>query len=129
LRCAPISRPPISTASSTGPSWWLKSPDRDREIEALQMRRGRLSGCSACVGHVEGPKKFLSIHQSPYHGLNFCQGTVAEMLHDPGREIYDVIRYFGARNKIVNVHFRNIRGHSHDFVEVFPDEGAVDLVK
>jgi len=27
-----------------------------------------------------------------YHGLNFCQGTVAEMLDDPAREIFDVIR-------------------------------------
>ena len=51
------------------------------------------------------------------------------MLADPGKEIYDVIRYFGSRKKIFNVHFRNIRGHRDDFVEVFPDEGDVDFVK
>jgi mannonate dehydratase len=40
-----------------------------------------------------------------------------------------VIRYFGTRQKIFNVHFRNIRGHRNDFVEVYPDEGDVDFVK
>ena len=51
------------------------------------------------------------------------------MLANPGTEIFDVIRYFGSRKKIFNVHFRNIRGRRDDFVEVFPDEGDVDFVK
>ena len=50
------------------------------------------------------------------------------MLDDPGEEICDVIRYFGERKKIFNVHFRNIRGRKLDFMEVFPDEGSVDMV-
>ncbi len=86
-------------------------------------------GVDRVLGTVDGLKKFIGIHESPYHGLNFCQGTVSEMLREPGKEIYDVIRYFGTRNKIFNVHFRNIRGHRDDFIEVFPDEGDVDFVK
>jgi mannonate dehydratase len=86
-------------------------------------------GVDRVLGTVDGLKKFVSIHESPYHGLNFCQGTVSEMLADPGREIYDVIRYFGTRNKIFNVHFRNIRGRRDDFLEVYPDEGDIDFVK
>ena len=57
---------------------------------------------------------------SPYHGLNFCQGTVAEMLDGPAREIFKVIRWFGERGKIFNVHFRNIKGRKLDFIEAFP---------
>jgi mannonate dehydratase len=86
-------------------------------------------GVQRVLGTVDGLKKFIGIKANPYHGLNFCQGTVSEMLNDPGKEIYDVIRYFGSRGKIFNVHFRNIRGHRDDFVEVFPDEGDVSFVK
>jgi mannonate dehydratase len=86
-------------------------------------------GVNRVLGTVDGLKKFIAIRESPYHGLNFCQGTVSEMLADPGKEIFDVIRYFGTRDKIFNVHFRNIRGHRNDFIEVFPDEGDVDFVK
>jgi mannonate dehydratase len=86
-------------------------------------------GVDRVLGTVDGLKKFVKIQESPYHGLNFCQGTVSEMLADPGTEIFDVIRYFGMRDKIFNVHFRNIRGHRNDFMEVYPDEGDVDFVK
>jgi mannonate dehydratase len=86
-------------------------------------------GVDRVLGTVDGLKKFVSIQENPYHGLNFCQGTVSEMLADPGKEIFDVIRYFGARNKIFNVHFRNIRGHRNEFAEVYPDEGDIDFVR
>ena len=78
-------------------------------------------GVARVMGTVDGPKKFVDMRESPYHGLNFCQGTISEMLENPGEEIYDIIRYFGKRKKIFNVYFRNIKGGFLDFVEVFPD--------
>ena len=85
-------------------------------------------GVARVLGTVEGIKRFVSMHESPYHGLNFCQGTISEMLEKPGEEIYDIIRYFGDRNKIFNVHFRNIKGGLLDFTEIFPDEGDIDML-
>jgi mannonate dehydratase len=86
-------------------------------------------GVDAVLSTVEGLKKFVGIKESKYHGLNFCQGTICEMLSKPGEEIFDVIRWFGTRGKIFNVHFRNIRGGLNDFVETYPDEGDVDMWK
>jgi mannonate dehydratase len=86
-------------------------------------------GVNRVLGTLDGLKKFITIQESAYHGLNFCQGTISEDLENPAVEIFDVIRYFGIRKKIFNVHFRNIRGHRNNFVEVFPDEGDIDFVK
>ena len=86
-------------------------------------------GVHRVLGTVDGLKRFIEIQPSPYHGLNFCQGTVSEMLQNPATEIFDVIRYFGTRQKIFNVHFRNIHGHRLNFQETFPDSGDIDMVR
>jgi mannonate dehydratase len=86
-------------------------------------------GVDAVLGSPEGLKRFISIKESPYHGLNFCQGTISEQLEQPGEQIFDVIRYFGTRKKIFNVHFRNIQGGFLNFRESFIDNGSVDMLK
>lgn len=84
-------------------------------------------GVDRVLGTVEGLQRFVQIAESPYHGLNFCQGTIAESLKNPRDEIDDVIRWFGTRKKIFNVHFRNIKGGRYSFTEVFPDEGDMNM--
>jgi len=86
-------------------------------------------GVSTVLGSVAGLKRFIEVVSSKYHGLNFCQGTVSEMLRNPGKEIYEIIRYFGSRGKIFNVHFRNIRGGFLNFQETFIDDGDVDMLQ
>jgi mannonate dehydratase len=86
-------------------------------------------GVARVLGTVAGLKRFVETVPSPYHGLNFCQGTVSEMLERPGRDVYDVIRWFGSRGKIFNVHFRNIKGGRGNFQETFPDDGDVDMLR
>ena len=86
-------------------------------------------GVARVLGTVEGLKRFVATQESPYHGLNLCLGTTAEMLQDPATEIHEVIRYFGQRKKIFNIHFRNIVGRRNDFREVFPDDGDMNMVE
>jgi len=93
------------------------------------MPKGGFHGVPSVLSSVDGLKKFVDMAASPYHGLNFCQGTVCEMLDDPPKEIPDVIRYFGSRKKIFNVHFRNIIGHRLKFRESFPDEGDINFLE
>ena len=93
------------------------------------MPRGKgFRGVETVLGNFDGLKKFVAIRESKYHGLNFCQGTVSEMLEDTNKEIHDVIRYFGSRKKIFNVHFRNIEGKFGKFRETFPDNGDVNFL-
>ena len=76
---------------------------------------------------MEGLKRFSELVDSPYHGFNFCCGVASEGLQNPAEELYDIIRYFGERKKLFNIHYRNIRGGLHDFQEVWPDEGDLDM--
>ncbi len=86
-------------------------------------------GVRCVLDNIAGLERFLSIAESPYHGLNFCQGTICSQLENPARDIFEVIRRFGTRGKIFNVHIRNIRGHRGEFVETFPDDGDIDMVR
>ncbi|HHX64246.1 MAG TPA: TIM barrel protein [Chloroflexi bacterium] len=85
-------------------------------------------GIERVLGSLEGVKRFIDLNSSPYHGLNFCQGTISEMCTSP-EQVYEAIEYFGSRKRIFWVHFRNIRGGFLRFDEVFPDEGNVDMVR
>jgi mannonate dehydratase len=86
-----------------------------------------LRGFHHVLGSVDGLKRYLDLTPSPRHVMNFCQGTVAEMCSDPAAQVLDAIRYFGAREKIFMVHFRNITGGFLHFDEVYPDNGDVDM--
>jgi len=69
-------------------------------------------------------KKFIDLVPSPYNGLLLCLGCMQEA----GEFVPDVIRYFGEREKIFYIHFRNVIGKVPKYTEVFPDEGDGDML-
>jgi mannonate dehydratase len=73
--------------------------------------------------------KFLSLYDSPYHGLNLCIGVLAEMLWHPQAEIYDITRALARTKRLFNIHLRNIRGRRDNFQEVYSDEGDINLAR
>ena len=73
---------------------------------------------------IENFQRVFDLVPSDACGMLFCQGCVAEM----GEDIVQSIHAVGERNKIVFVHFRNIRGTPYRFEEVFLDEGDMDMV-
>ena len=77
----------------------------------------------------EAIKRYESIVDSPYNGFQLCLGTAAEGLKNPSTEILPIVQYLGERGKIYQIHMRNIRGGLHNFEEVYPDEGEMDLFK
>ena len=75
----------------------------------------------------EGIKRFANLYDSKYHGFNLCLGSVAEGLKDPKTEILHIVKWVGERNKIFNIHMRNIKGGWDNFQEVYPDNGDMDF--
>jgi mannonate dehydratase len=89
---------------------------------------GGLNGIHHVMGSLDGMRRFINLApESPCHGFNFCQGTIAEMSDDPTRTVLEAIHEFGENAKIFMVHFRNIKGGYLNFCETFPDDGSVDM--
>jgi mannonate dehydratase len=86
-----------------------------------------LGGIPQILRNFAGYKRLIEIHPSPSNAIEFCQGTMSEMRDDV--DIYDKIRYFGSRDKILYVHFRNVSGTVPRFYEEFVNTGYVDMHK
>jgi len=74
-------------------------------------------------------KRYESLADTPNNGFQLCLGTAAEGLKKPAEEILPIVQYLGERGKLHQIHMRNIRGGLHDFEEVYPDEGDMDLFR
>lgn len=84
-----------------------------------------IRGIARIMTSADAFKRLIEMVPSPNNGLTLCQGTFATM----GEDIPSVIRYFGKREKIFFVHFRDIRGDKWNFEETFHDEGKTDMYK
>jgi len=83
-------------------------------------------GSGQIMGTVEGWKHLIEIVNSPANGITFDCGVTREMGHDP----VEVCRYFGSRDRINHVHFRNVRVRKpyDSYTEVFIDEGENNML-
>ncbi len=86
-----------------------------------------LGGIPQVLRSFAAYKRLVEIYPSDANGIEFCQGTFSEMAD--GVDIYEKIRYFGSRNKILYVHFRNVSGVVPTFHEEFVNTGYVDMYR
>jgi mannonate dehydratase len=82
-------------------------------------------GSQQIMGSLAGWKKLISIVNSPSNGITYDCGVTREMGEDP----VEVAHYFGSRDRINHVHFRNVRvvkPYEH-YSEVWIDEGMNNM--
>ncbi len=82
-------------------------------------------GSQQIMGTVAGWKKLISLVNSPANGITFDCGVTREMGEDP----VEVARYFGSRDRINHVHFRNVLVQKpyERYSEVWLDEGLNNM--
>ncbi len=82
-----------------------------------------LGGVARIFRNFDGFRRAMDIFNSPMHGLDFCMGCWSEM--DPAG-VLKAIQYFGSRNRIFYIHFRDVQGQVPSFNECFVNEGNLD---
>ena len=89
-----------------------------------------IRGIPRIMTSVEAFTKMLDLYPSPSNGITFCQGSFASMGdEDHPVDIPAAIEYFGSRDAIHFVHFRDVRGYKSKFEETFHDEGKTDMYR
>jgi mannonate dehydratase len=88
----------------------------------------KMNGVAKIFTHYDGYHRAEQIAGgSRAWGLTFCVGTWSEGGNAMGKSVLEMIRDFGGRGKILEVHFRNVSAPLPHFVETLPDEGYVDM--
>jgi mannonate dehydratase len=83
-------------------------------------------GAAQVLCNLEGMKRLVDLVPSVASGITLCQGSFCEWA---GMDIVAAIHYFGSRDKIHHVHYRNPRGVFPTYVETFIDEGDTDMLR
>ena len=80
-----------------------------------------LGGIARLFRNFEGFRRAMEIADSPAWGLDLCLGCWSEM--GGAASVMQAIDYFGSRDKILYVHFRDVKGSADRFAECFIGEG------
>jgi mannonate dehydratase len=84
-----------------------------------------IGGVPRIFSSFEGFKKGMEIADSPNWGLLFCMGCWSEMGGD--EYVQKGLRFFGERDKLFYIHFRDVQGIGDTFNECFIGDGQVNL--
>jgi mannonate dehydratase len=88
----------------------------------------KMNGVAKLFTHYDGYHRAEQIAgASKNWGLTFCVGTWSEGGDKMGKNVFEMIRDFGGRGKIFEVHFRNVTSPLPHFIETFPDGGYQDM--
>jgi mannonate dehydratase len=72
-------------------------------------------------------QRLIDLKPSPRNALEFCVGTLAEMVPQGRDDIYDAVDTYSRQGKVAYVHLRNVHGKAPFYKETFIDEGDVDV--
>ena len=87
-----------------------------------------LAGVPRCIfGNFEGYRQALEMADSPNVGLCLCVGCWLEGGELMGKDVIETIHYFGERQKLFKVHFRNVDKPLPHFVETYLLDGYMDM--
>ncbi len=86
----------------------------------------RYRGTDQILGSVDGLKRVCEIVKSPANGITFDTGVTREM----GYNVIENIQWFGRRDQINHVHFRNVlmKTPREKYIETFLDAGDNDMM-
>ena len=86
----------------------------------------RYRGTDQILGSVDGLKRVCEMVKSPANGITFDTGVTREM----GYNVIENIQWFGKRDQINHVHFRNVvmRAPRDKYTETFIDAGDNDML-
>ena len=83
-----------------------------------------IRGLGRIMRSVENFQRLIDLVPSPANGICLCQGNFTLMTDD----LPEVIRQFGAQDRINFVHFRDVKGVPEKFNETFHDNGKTDML-
>ena len=87
-----------------------------------------LGGIPRCIfSSFAGYQRALEIADSPNVGVCLCVGCWLEGGQRMGKDVLETIRYFGERQKLFKVHFRNVTQPLPHFVETYLLDGYMDM--
>ncbi len=86
----------------------------------------RYRGVDQILGSVDGLRRVCEIVKSPANGITFDTGVTREM----GYNVIENIQWFGKRDQINHVHFRNVlmKVPRQKYTETFIDAGDNDML-